>query len=132
MASQREERASRASPKERVQWHAGSFFRPYRKGGGKGKKTGKSGSAAKANVAEEEVEEEEIARLLGCLLASIKDKLSKSYARPNDPRSDNKWDQARWLGILFINIKFANKGNWQDHNAKPHDTLPDNKGDLGR
>ena len=37
------------------------FFRPYRKGGGKGKKSGKSsGSAAKANVAEEEVEEEEI------------------------------------------------------------------------
>ena len=37
------------------------FFRPYCKGGGKGKKSGKrSGSAAKANVAEEEVEEEEI------------------------------------------------------------------------
>ena len=36
------------------------FFRPYRKGGGKGKKTGKSSSAAKANVAEEEVEAEEI------------------------------------------------------------------------
>ena len=37
------------------------FFRPYRKGGGKGKKSEKSsGSAAKANVAEEEVEEEEI------------------------------------------------------------------------
>ena len=37
------------------------LFRPYRKGGGKGKKSGKSsGSAAKANVAEEEVEEEEI------------------------------------------------------------------------
>ena len=37
------------------------FFRPYRKGGGKGKKSGKSsGSAAKANIAEEEVEEEEI------------------------------------------------------------------------
>ena len=37
------------------------FFRPYRKGGGKGKKSGKSsGSTAKANVAEEEVEEEEI------------------------------------------------------------------------
>ena len=37
------------------------FFRPYRKGGGKGKKAGKSsGSAAKANIAEEEVEEEEI------------------------------------------------------------------------
>ena len=37
------------------------FFRPYRKGGGKGKKSGKSSSsAAKANVAEEEVEEEEI------------------------------------------------------------------------
>ena len=37
------------------------FFRPYRKGGGKGKKSGKSsGSAAKANIAEEEAEEEEI------------------------------------------------------------------------
>ena len=37
------------------------FFRPCRKGGGKGKKTGKSsGSAAKANVAKEEVEEEEM------------------------------------------------------------------------
>ena len=37
------------------------FFRPYRKGGGKGKNGGKSsGSAAKAHVAEEEVEEEEI------------------------------------------------------------------------
>ena len=37
------------------------FFRPYRKGGGKGKKSGKSnGSTAKANIAEEEVEEEEI------------------------------------------------------------------------
>ena len=37
------------------------FSRPYRKGGGKGKKSGKSsGSAAKANIAEEEVEEEEI------------------------------------------------------------------------
>ena len=40
---------------------ARQFFRPYRKGGGKGKKTGKSsGSAAKANIAGEEVEEEEI------------------------------------------------------------------------
>ena len=38
-----------------------TFFRPYRKGGGKAKKSGKSsGSAAKANIAEEEVEEEEI------------------------------------------------------------------------
>ena len=37
------------------------FFRPYRKGGEKGKKSGRSsGSAAKANVAEEEVEEEEL------------------------------------------------------------------------
>ena len=56
----REERASKASPRERVST-ARRFFRPYRKGGGKGKKTGRSsGSAAKANVAEEEVEEEEI------------------------------------------------------------------------
>ena len=39
----------------------GSTARRFRKGGGIGKKTGKSsGSAAKANVAEEEVEEEEI------------------------------------------------------------------------
>ena len=37
------------------------FFRPYRKGGGKGKKSGKadSSSASKANIAEDEVEEEE-------------------------------------------------------------------------
>ena len=37
------------------------FFRPFRKGSGKGKKGGKgSSSTAKANIAEEEVEEEEI------------------------------------------------------------------------
>ena len=37
------------------------FFRPFRKGSGKGKKGGKgSSSSAKANIAEEEVEEEEI------------------------------------------------------------------------
>ena len=42
-------------------YQARRFFRPYRKGGGKGKKGGKSSSStAKANVAEEEVEEEEM------------------------------------------------------------------------
>ena len=37
------------------------FFRPYRKGGGKGKKSGKgsSSSASKASVAEDEIKEEE-------------------------------------------------------------------------
>ena len=59
VASPREARASKASKGKGST--ARRFFRPYRKGGGKGKKGGKSsGSAAKANVAEEEVEEEEI------------------------------------------------------------------------
>ena len=56
------------------------FFRPYRKGGGKGKKAGKSsGSAAKANVAEEEVEEEEIED--DALLADEKKRKRKPQAK---------------------------------------------------
>ena len=51
-------KASRKEEKDQVR---AGFFRPYRKGGGKGKKSGKadSSSASKANIAEEEVEEEE-------------------------------------------------------------------------
>ena len=56
------------------------FFRPYRKGGGKGKKSGKSsGSAAKANIAEEEVEEEEIEN--DALLADKKKRKRKPQAK---------------------------------------------------
>ena len=56
------------------------FFRPYRKGGGKGKKSGKSsGSAAKANVAEEEVEKEEIED--DALLADKKKRKRKPQAK---------------------------------------------------
>ena len=56
------------------------FFRPYRNGGDKGKKSGKSsGSAAKANIAEEEVGEEEIED--DALLADKKKRKRKPQAR---------------------------------------------------
>ena len=56
------------------------FFRPYRKGGGKGKKSGRSsGSAAKASVAEEEVEDEEIED--DALLADKKRRKRKPQAK---------------------------------------------------
>ena len=56
------------------------FFRPYREGGGKGKKSGKSsGSAAEANVAEEEVEEGEIED--DALLADKKKRKRKPQAK---------------------------------------------------
>ena len=56
------------------------FLRPYRKGGGTGKKSGKSsGSAAKANIAEEEVEEEEIED--DALLADKKKRKRKPQAK---------------------------------------------------
>ena len=59
------------------------FFRPYRKGGGKGKKSGKSSSsAAKANVAEEEVEEEEIED--DALIADKKKRKRKPQAKKKD------------------------------------------------
>ena len=61
MASPREEAKESKEKSKGKGATARRFFRPYRKGGGKGKKSGKSSSsAAKANVADEEVEEEEI------------------------------------------------------------------------
>ena len=79
MASPREEKESQARLKEKGST-ARRFLRPYRKGGGKGEKTGKSsGSAAKANVAEEEVEEEEIED--DVLLADKKKRKRKPQAK---------------------------------------------------
>ena len=57
------------------------FFRPCRKGGGKGKKSGKgaSSSARKANIAEEEAEEEEVED--DALLADKKKGIRRKFSR---------------------------------------------------
>ena len=68
------------------------FFRPYRKGGGKGKKSGKSsGSAAKANVAEEEVEEEEIED--DALLADKKKRKRKPQTKKKGQASASRFSR---------------------------------------
>ena len=61
VASPKEKEVKPVQRRRRLRCKPRRFFQPYRKGGGKGKKSGKGSSslASKANVAEEEVEEEE-------------------------------------------------------------------------
>ena len=78
------------------------FFRPYRKGGGKGKKSGRSSSsAAKANVAEEEVEEEEIED--DALLADKKKRKRKPQAKKKGkPQQDQRHTKPKLLWMMMV------------------------------